>query len=33
MSVKGDLKSDASIVPDRSSEYDIFAHANAFSFN
>jgi len=31
MSVKGDLKSDASIVPDRSSEYDIFAHANAFS--
>ena len=31
MSVKGDLKSDASIVPERSSEYDFFAHANAFS--
>jgi len=31
MSVKGDLKSDASIIPEKSSEYDFFAHANAFS--
>ena len=31
MSVKVDIKSDARIVPERSSEYDFFAHANAFS--
>ena len=31
MSVKGDLKCDATIIPEKSSEYDFFAHANAFS--
>jgi hypothetical protein len=31
LSVKGDIKSDASIVPERSSKYDFFAHADAFS--